>query len=252
MQIVLAGPGISMAKTPQPRTRDRDDCGMLTEKLRLTMATAGHDLRQPLQIIVGAFERLGRLAKDEADQMWLKAGLRQIARLSEGLEDLTDAARRPRSKADGPCHRLVTIGPILESVADEFRPAAVARGIRLRVVDCRLSVSTDPEVLVAALRNLVANAIKYTKSGGVVLGCRRRGDTLRIDVVDSGFGIAPADLKTIFEAYHQVDATADGIGLGLYLVHSHCLALGHLLDCESRVGAGSRFSIGIAETVRQS
>jgi signal transduction histidine kinase len=229
-----------------PRSRTRKDSTVLTENLRLTMAAAGHDLRQPLQIILGAVERLGKLASDETDRMWLSVARDQVSRLSNGLEDLTDAARRPRNELLSPEMHAVRVGDLLSKVAAEFAPAAADRGLRLRFVDCAAIIITDPELLACAIRNLVSNGLKYTRHGGVVIGCRRRRGRLCIDIVDSGLGISSDDCLHIFDAYRQVDVRADGIGLGLYLVHSHCMALGHDLDCESVPGRGSRFSIGVA------
>ena len=246
MRTILAfQPTATSSHSGPPRSRTREDSTVLTENLRLTMATAGHDLRQPLQIILGAVERLGKLASDDTDRMWLNAARHQVSRLSDGLEDLTDAARRPRDDRPSPELQAVRVGGLLSKVAAEFAPAAADRGLRLRFVDCAAIITTDPELLVCALRNLVSNGLKYTRRGGVVIGCRRRRGLLFIDVVDSGMGISSDDCRHIFDAYRQVDARADGIGLGLYLVHTNCIALGHHLDCESVPGRGSRFSIGV-------
>jgi signal transduction histidine kinase len=238
-------PMLISGRSGSPRSRTREESVALTERLRLTMATAGHDLRQPLQIILGAVERLGRLASDDADRMWLNAARNQVTRLSDGLEDLTDAARQPRTECEGPSMQAVRVGDVLSEIALEFQPAATSRGLKLRSVDSSVVMMTDPGLLACALRNLVSNALKYTRHGGVVIGCRQRRGGLRIDVVDSGLGIAAEDCRHIFDAYRQVDARADGIGLGLYLVHTHCSTLGFKLDCESEIGRGSRFSIGV-------
>jgi signal transduction histidine kinase len=246
MRTILAfQPIATSGHSGPPRSRTREDSAVLTENLRLTMATAGHDLRQPLQIILGAVERLGKLASDDTDRMWLNAARHQVSRLSDGLEDLTDAARRPRDDRQSPELQAVRVGSLLSKVAAEFVPAAADRGLRLRFVDCASIITTDPELLVCALRNLVSNGLKYTRHGGVVIGCRRRRGLLFIDVVDSGMGISSDDCRHVFDAYRQVDARADGIGLGLYLVHTNCIALGHHLDCESVPGRGSRFSIRV-------
>jgi signal transduction histidine kinase len=246
MRTILAfQPTATSGHSGPPRSRTREDSTVLTENLRLAMATAGHDLRQPLQIILGAVERLGKLASDDTDRMWLNAARHQVSRLSDGLEDLTDAARRPRDDRPSPELQTVRVGSLLSKVAAEFAPAAADRGLRLRFVDCASIITTDPELLVCALRNLVSNGLKYTRHGGVVIGCRCRRGLLFIDVVDSGMGISSDDCRHIFDAYRQVDARADGIGLGLYLVHRNCIALGHRLDCESVPGRGSRFSIGV-------
>lgn len=196
MRTILAfQPTATSSHSGPPRSRTREDSAVLTENLRLTMATAGHDLRQPLQIILGAVERLGKLASDDTDRMWLNAARHQVSRLSDGLEDLTDAARRPRDDRPSPELQTVRVGSLLSKVAAEFAPAAADRGLRLRFVDCAAIISTDPELLVCALRNLVSNGLKYTRRGGVVIGCRRRRGLLFIDVVDSGMGISSDDCR---------------------------------------------------------
>jgi CheY-like chemotaxis protein len=106
----------------------------------------------------------------------------------------------------------------------------------------------DPILLERILRNLVANALRYTRSGGVVLGARRRGATMRIDVIDSGIGIAAADCTRIFDEFVQIGSTARqdrgrGMGLGLAIVRRLCGLLDHPLAVVSTSGHGSRFSV---------
>ena len=111
------------------------------------------------------------------------------------------------------------------------------------------TVMTDPALLERLLRNLLENALRYTLRGGIVIGCRRRGNGWRIDVVDMGIGIALADQKLIFESFYQVDypGRPSGVGLGLGLSIVRCLA--HLLSVRVSVtstpGHGSRFSVDL-------
>ena len=117
--------------------------------------------------------------------------------------------------------------------------------MRLRVVPCGLSIQSDPRLLEQMIRNLVSNALKYTKRGKVLLGCRRHGDMLSIEVWDTGIGIPEGELQAIFEEYHQLDNAARersrGLGLGLSIVQR----LGDLLAIRSasaRVPARARSS----------
>jgi two-component system CheB/CheR fusion protein len=118
------------------------------------------------------------------------------------------------------------------------------------VVPCGLSVSSDPRLLEQMLRNLVSNALKYTRRGKILLGCRRHGDTLSIEVWDTGIGIPEDALEAIFEEYHQLDNVARersrGLGLGLSIVHHLGALLGHPIRVRSRPGKGSVFSVEVA------
>jgi two-component system, OmpR family, phosphate regulon sensor histidine kinase PhoR len=95
------------------------------------------------------------------------------------------------------------------------------------------------------LGNLVRNAVKYTEPGGqILIGCRRSSSDVRIDVYDTGIGMAPEQLPRIFEAFHRIDETrGDGLGIGLFVVRRAVALLGHRIEVRSAVGRGSRFSI---------
>jgi two-component system phosphate regulon sensor histidine kinase PhoR len=95
------------------------------------------------------------------------------------------------------------------------------------------------------VRNLVRNAVKYTMPGGrILIGCRRQGADLRIDIYDTGVGMAPEHLPKIFEAFQRLDSTgADGLGIGLFVVRRAVTALGHRIEVSSMLSRGSRFSI---------
>ena len=130
---------------------------------------------------------------------------------------------------------------------------AAARGIRLRVVDTRAWVRTDPQLLRRILQNFLANALRYTRAGSILLGVRRDGDVLRIEVHDSGPGIAADQQRAIFEEFHrgtQVSPWGEkGLGLGLSICERIARLLGHRLDLRSRPGHGSVFSIDVARAV---
>ena len=100
-------------------------------------------------------------------------------------------------------------------------------------------------MLTTIIGNLVGNAIKYAVNEKVLVGCRRRGDELLIQVLDSGLGIPDDRLKTIFEAFYQLDTEAEGLGLGLSVVRSTAAALGHRVGIASTVGRGSVFTVAV-------
>src|SRR6202035_5646060 len=118
-----------------------------------------------------------------------------------------------------------------------------------RVVESGLNVRSDPRLLAQMIGNLVSNAVKYTEAGTVLLGCRRRGDKLRIEVWDTGIGIPAEQLSAIFEEFHQLGNPArersKGVGLGLAIVQRLADLLGHAIDVRSRPGKGSMFSVEV-------
>jgi two-component system CheB/CheR fusion protein len=120
----------------------------------------------------------------------------------------------------------------------------------LRVVSCGLTIRSDPRLLEQMVRNLLSNALKYTRAGKVLLGCRRRKGVMRIEVWDTGIGIPDEEIQAIFEEYHQVGNAARerslGLGLGLSIVRRIGNLLGHRVRVRSRHGNGSGFSIEIA------
>ena len=117
------------------------------------------------------------------------------------------------------------------------------------MVPSGLTVRSDPRLLEQIIRNLLSNAVKYTTEGKLLLGCRRRGDKLRIEVWDTGPGIPELELQAIFEEFHQLDNPArersKGLGLGLAIVQRLADLLGHKIDVRSRLGTGSVFTIEV-------
>jgi two-component system, OmpR family, phosphate regulon sensor histidine kinase PhoR len=139
----------------------------------------------------------------------------------------------------------VALAPLFWRVGNENESDAQENGIDMRVQATRGMVMSNPVLLDGILRNLVRNAVKYTEPGGrILVGCRRVKNDLRIDVYDTGVGIAPQHLPQIFEAFQRVDSTrADGLGIGLFVVRRAVQLLGHRVEVHSAVGRGSRFSV---------
>ena len=141
------------------------------------------------------------------------------------------------------------INAVLEHLRTQFSFHAAAHGLGWRVVPSSLSVRSDPRLLEQMIRNLLSNAVKYTNKGKILLGCRRRGDKLRIEVWDTGIGIPEEQLQAIFEEFHQLDNPArersKGLGLGLAIVERLADLLGHAVDVRSRPGKGSVFAVEV-------
>ncbi|MDO9502188.1 hybrid sensor histidine kinase/response regulator, partial [Falsiroseomonas sp.] len=142
----------------------------------------------------------------------------------------------------------VPLGPLLKALRREFTPLAERKGLRLTVLDSRLAVRSDAAMLGRILRNFLSNAIKYTECGGVLLGVRRRGESVRIDVIDNGPSFDPAEADAVFREFHRLEGTAaqQGIGLGLSIADRLARLLEHRLEVATQPGAGARFSLHAA------
>jgi signal transduction histidine kinase/ActR/RegA family two-component response regulator len=221
------------------------------------LAAASHDLRQPLHAL-GLFAAALTTRTRDSDVQPLVGSLNASVEALEALfAQLLDLSRLDAG-ALTPERCAVPLAPLLERLRADFAPLAASRGLALTVVRTRLAAHTDPTMLERILRNLIANALRYTESGGVVVGVRRRAGALRVDVVDSGVGIAAADRERVFEEFVQLgrarraDASSRGMGLGLAIVRRLARLLDHPLDLASVPGRGSRFSITLpASAVRR-
>jgi two-component system CheB/CheR fusion protein len=210
------------------------------------LAAASHDLRQPLQALALL---QGQLAKATEGAH----GRELVERLDEMLGAMTgmlDALLDINQIEAGTIRVEKTefsVDKLLGPLRDEFNDYAQAKGIDLSVVSCGLSITSDPRLLEQMVRNLLSNALKYTSHGKVLLGCRRRGSKLSIEVWDTGVGIPEEELQVIFEEYYQVDNAARererGLGLGLFIVKQLGALLGHPVEVRSQHGKGSVFTI---------
>jgi signal transduction histidine kinase len=208
------------------------------------LGMAGHDLRQPLQVIQSAYEWLGSRVSGLSERARLERGERAIARLTEQLDRLVGALRL-YEHAKHLQLAGVALAPLLGRIAEENGEAARDKGIELGLVASRAAVMSNPVLLDGILRNLVRNAVKYTEPGGrILIGCRRAGAEVRIDVHDTGIGMAPEHLPRIFEAFQRLDTTRpEGLGIGLFVVRRAIELLGHRIEVSSVPARGSRFSV---------
>jgi two-component system phosphate regulon sensor histidine kinase PhoR len=204
---------------------------------------AGHDLRQPLQIIQGTYELL-RTRCGMSERAWLDRGEEAIVRLTDQLDCLLGAIRLYES-AKALEILPVALGPLFWQVCNENKDSALRRGVDLRAFSTKARIMSNPVLLGSILRNLVTNAVKYTEPGGrILIGCRRSGGNVRIDVCDTGIGIRPECLRRIFEAFARVDSSrCEGLGIGLFVVRRAAELLDHRVEISSTVSQGSRFSV---------
>jgi two-component system phosphate regulon sensor histidine kinase PhoR len=211
------------------------------------LAIAGHDLRQPLQVIQTSHDLLGLGFRTGSELRSLRSGQNAINRLREQLEQLLTALR-VRERTRRPERRPISIDHLLRQTCRESEQAAWNKGITIHMVSTDALILSDSLLLGAALRNLVGNAIKYTEPGGrILVGCRRHGANIRVDVYDTGIGIHHEQMPKIFEAFTRLDAErSDGLGIGLFIVRQAIGILGHRIDVVSTPNRGSRFSIFVA------
>ena len=210
------------------------------------LAAASHDLRQPLQALAMFVNVLsGREMDDKSRQL-----LHRIRDCSDALERLLGSLL-DISKLDAglfvPQRRQFNVGAMMERLCSEIRPLAEEKGLKLRRVPCSLLVDSDPGLLDRLLRNLLTNAVRHTETGKILIGCRRDGDHVRIEVWDTGVGIPQDQIGMIFEEFHQVGNPArdrrEGLGLGLAIVRRLSNLLDHPVTVRSTVGQGSCFTV---------
>ena len=208
------------------------------------LAMAGHDLRQPLQLIVGAHDRLARTLRGSEHRKELARAGDATAQLANMLGQIVEALRL-RERSDDELHRPVPLRPILDGLAVEFAEPARLKGIRLRVTSVGGAAFTHPVLFSGMLRNLIRNAIDYTPPGGRVFITSRRCDSeQRLEVRDTGVGMRANVLSTIFQAFERNDETREnGLGLGLFIVKRAADLLGHRIEVRSAPGRGSSFAI---------
>src|SRR5260370_11312406 len=205
---------------------------------------AGHDLRQPLQVITSAHDVLAQTLDSEEQHEELARAADATAELASMLGQLVEALQlRDRSGDD--IHLPVPMRPILEDLAAEFAEAARLKGITLLFTATQSTAFSHPVLLTGMLRNLIRNAIDYTPpGGGVFVSSRRRGPELRIEVRDTGVGIRANALSASFGAFRRANRSrTDGLGLGLFIVKHAADLLGHRVEVRSAEGRGSSFTV---------
>ena len=217
------------------------------------LAAASHDLRQPIHA-QGLF--LDVLSRTEltAYQHELLASARASSEASgKMLNTLLDFSRIEAGVIK-PQVRAFLLQPLLNKIENEFAPQADAKGLLYRSRETYLAAQSDPMLVELILRNLVANAIRYTERGGVLVGCRRHGNRVVLEVWDTGIGIEPAHHQEVFREFHQLGNperdSRKGLGLGLAISEGLARALDHELTLASTPQRGSvfRLTIPIAAT----
>lgn len=215
------------------------------------LAAASHDLRQPIHALglfvagLASLAERGDVAAVKARDLAARLGA-VIGNLSGLLNGLLDISRLDAGVV-AVTREAVSINRLFVDLANEFEANARTRNLRWRVRRSRLWVDTDPVLLKRMLDNLLSNAFRYTDHGTVLLGCRRRKNSLEIQVLDTGIGIAQEYRKQIFEEFVQLHNPerdrSQGLGLGLAIVRHTARLLGHEIRVSSVEGRGSVFSV---------
>jgi two-component system CheB/CheR fusion protein len=212
------------------------------------LAAASHDLRQPLQTLALIQGLLAKTVEGEKAKKLvarLEDTLGAMSGMLNALLDINqiDAGVVRADPVDFP------VGDLIDRITDEFAYPAQAKRLELRAVRSSAWIHSDPRLLEQILRNLLANALKYTESGKVLIGCIRSRGALRIGVWDTGIGIPDSQIEAIFDEYHQLDNEAReharGLGLGLSIVKRLGELLGHRIVAKSLPGQGSVFTVEV-------
>jgi len=212
------------------------------------LAAASHDLLQPLNAARLLISTLRERQLPEAEQVLVERTHQALEGAEDLLTDLLDISRLDQAavKPDVALYRLDELfGPLVS----EFSSVADAEGLKLRAHIGDYAINTDLRLMTRILRNFLSNACRYTDDGKILLGARRRGSHLRLEVWDTGRGIAEDRLEAVFLEFNQLDvgraADRKGVGLGLAIVERIAKILGYRVQVRSWPGRGSMFSIEV-------
>jgi signal transduction histidine kinase len=224
----------------------KDEAERTSQAKSRFLAAASHDLRQPLHALTLFTDALEQQSLTRSQRQLLKQMSSAVDAMRAQLGALLDISRLDLGETQVQL-KPVQLEPLIERAIAVHAPDAHAKGLRLHHVPTRLAANTDARLLERMLGNLLANAIRYTERGGVVVGVRRRGEGLCLQVWDSGVGIETAKIPLIFQEFYQIgNAERDaekGLGLGLSIVARLAQLLEHSIDVRSRPGRGTVFGI---------
>ena len=224
----------------------KEDADRANKAKSVFLASASHDLRQPLNAMQMYIAALKTKVNDE-EVLKIIEDINSVsastARLLNALLDVSElevGAIKPR-------YEEFPINNIFTSIFQSFSPLAKDKSLQFRIVPSSIFVKSDPDLLERILGNFMSNAIRYTQSGSVMIGCRRRGNMVSIEVWDSGCGISENQMSSIFEDFYQIENKerdrSKGLGLGLALAKRLSISLNHKIESKSWLGSGSNFSV---------
>ncbi|MEX1054950.1 MAG: HAMP domain-containing sensor histidine kinase, partial [Rhodothermales bacterium] len=225
--------------------RQINELQRLTQIQNEFIGNVGHEVRNPIFAVSGYLEALGSgTLTSDMRKRYAEKGLTNLHRLQNLFNDLIEIARL-EYREDVLKPAVFDLEELLEEVADMLRPKAEHKGLNFEVENQHLFVEADRNRLRQVLTNLIDNAIAYTDEGAIRCRFRRRLDKVRVEVIDTGRGIAEEHLERIFERFYRVDPDrsrrSGGTGLGLSIVHQILHAHGEQIHVESTVNRGTRF-----------
>ncbi|KWF59674.1 hybrid sensor histidine kinase/response regulator [Burkholderia pseudomultivorans] len=235
-------------------TEEKERAELANRSKSQFLAAASHDLRQPTHALGLYIATLRAMARAPSVE---RAALDDIAErlrtalkgMSQLLNVLLDISRLDAGVIAAEPSRF-PLQQELDALDNQFRQAAAAKGLTLRIRPTSLWLDTDAVLLHTMLSNVLANAVRYTHRGGILVACRRRGADVDIQVFDTGIGIEADQLPNVFREFYQVGNAArdreQGLGLGLAIVQRTAVLIGAAVSVRSTAGRGSVFSIRVA------
>lgn len=215
------------------------------------LAAASHDLRQPLHAL-GLFVASLRDKSLPPEAARIASQIeRSVAAMQELLEALLDISRLDAGGVV-PAVTEFPVERVLSAIETHFAPTAHGKALSFRKVSCKAIVRSDSVLLERMLMNLVSNAVRYTAQGRILVGCRRCGNDLRVEVWDTGVGIPESEQRYIFDEFYRVARGEDGgLGLGLAIVDGFARLLEHEITIRSKPGHGSTFAVRVPRVARE-
>ncbi|MCC7250731.1 hybrid sensor histidine kinase/response regulator [Hyphomicrobium sp.] len=238
-----------LERTNEQLTSARDGAERANRFKTGFFTAVSHDLLQPLHAARLSLSALGEIRDDTQHRRLIGQVDHALSTIEELLRTILDLSKL-ESGALRPTLQIVEILDLFRSVLVDIEPIAREKGLELSMRARDVAVTSDPLMLRRILQNLLANAVQYTETGRVLLAARKRGSQLRIDVWDTGPGIARSEQTKIFEEFQRGAAGqrshASGFGVGLAIIARMSEALGHRIELCSEVGRGTRFSVFVA------
>jgi len=251
----LAAQNLELERAKQAADEARTAAEIANRSKTQFFAAAGHDLRQPLHAMGLFAAALAEKIRDPEVQQVVHSINASVDALEELFTELLDISKIDSGVLKpSPIH--FGVAPLFDRLRMDLEPEAFERGLRLRFMPTPLYLFSDPVLVERILRNLVANALRYTQAGGVVVGARRRGDAASIEVWDTGIGIPPGQQDRVFEEFYQLAnperSSKKGLGLGLSIVKRLANLLAAPVRLRSVPGKGSVFRVRLPLGVRPS
>ncbi len=225
----------------------RDEAERANASKSRFVAGASHDLLQPLnaaKLFLSSLSHTELNPDQRAIADRIRSAFESVETILGALLDISNLDIGSAKAEIGP----MPLAPLMKSIDQEFQPLARERGLALTVMPTALWVESDPAYLRRILQNLVVNALRYTGAGRVLVGVRRKGARLSLEVCDTGPGIPPERRADIFREFVRLDTSVDapqGMGLGLAIVERSCALLDHPLGLDSEPGRGTRFTVSV-------